>query len=170
MAHPRTARLWASARRAAGARGLRLTHATACRASQRRDPRPRRRGSVRHPGRAFIWFLLARAVGGAGPAGALRAPNFASAKIVFARAKTNSMGSNLDRRRRPAERGPGMVRVQRNPPAVREPQVAVEIARQARDTIQGLDYGIHPCIPPLRGQPSAVQKWLPPIFVPLSRE
>jgi hypothetical protein len=67
--------------------------------------------------------------------GVLSLVPFAPGKIVFARAKTNSTGSNLDRRSLPEGRGPWMVRVQRNLPWVSHPQVAVEIARKARDTI-----------------------------------
>jgi hypothetical protein len=85
-------------------------------------------------GVCFFWLLLARAIPGAGPASALCAPNFAPGKIVFAQAKTNSTGSNLDRRRRPAGRGPGMVRVQSHLPWVSHPQVAFHHRRRRYKT------------------------------------
>jgi hypothetical protein len=89
---------------------------------ERRGGREAQEG-VGGAGVCFFWLLLARAIPGAGPAGALCAPNFAPGKIVFAQAKTNSTGSNLDSRRRPEGRGPGMVRVQSNLPWVSHPQV-----------------------------------------------
>jgi hypothetical protein len=95
--------------------------------------RPVGRGTeedVARSGVCFFWLLLARAIPGAGPAGALCAPNFAPGKIVFAQAKTNSTGSNLDSRRLPAGRGPWMVRVQSNLPWVSHPQVAFHHRRR----------------------------------------
>jgi len=61
------------------------------------------------------WVTWARTIPGLRPAGRLRLSKFDPVEFVFARAK------------------------KRNPPAVREPQLTVEIARKARDTIQGLD-------------------------------
>ena len=58
MAHPSPARLWASARRAAGRKPAADSRDRDCRVESARDPKPRRRGSVRHPGRAFFWFLF----------------------------------------------------------------------------------------------------------------
>jgi len=108
MAHPSPARLWASARRGADRDVCACPAATGCRVGAARDPNPRRRGSLCAIRGVLSLVSLTRAILGAGPAGALGAPNFAPGKIVFARAKKETRPRSgepqLIRGRRPLDR------------------------------------------------------------------
>jgi len=87
---------------------------------------------------SFVSFT--RALPGAGRAGALRACNFAPGKIVFARAKTNSPGANLDGRRPPEGQRPG-TDVAKSP-AVRAREPAFLYAAEGRSTVPAFNFSL----------------------------
>jgi len=123
MAHPSPVRLWACAPK--GSRTGMCATGPRDRKSRRASAGTQSRGGEGKCAIRGVLSLvsLARAIRGAGPAGALCAPNFAPGKIVFARAKTNSTGSNLSSRRLPEGRGPGKARAKETRPRCGEPQL-----------------------------------------------
>jgi len=88
------------------------------RPQERRGRGAKRRGYCAIRG-VLSLVSLTRAIRGAGPAGALCAPNFAPGKIVFARAKKETR------------------------PRCGEPQLGFEIARKARETLDSRGSATH---------------------------